>query len=106
MVCLDLTSRSWTNVAGTAIVENVRDGSTVRVRLLLSDSEHQFVNVAMAGVRTPRTSTKQGEPAEPWGEEVIHIYHTVSSRRPLTIDIVGGRPSPLQSRGYFIATSQ
>lgn len=78
-------------VAGTAIVENVRDGSTVRVRLLLSDSEHQFVNVAMAGVRTPRTSTKQGEPAEKWGEEVIrtNVIHFLSPGM-LTFDIVWG----------------
>jgi endonuclease YncB( thermonuclease family) len=59
------------NAGGTGIVENVRDGSTVRVRMLLSDNEHQFVNIAMAGVRAPRASTKQGEPAEQWGEEVI-----------------------------------
>lgn len=58
----------------TGIVENVRDGSTVRVRLFLSDSEHQFVNVAMAGVRSPRAATKQGEPSEQWGEEVNRIY--------------------------------
>ena len=60
-----------------AIVEHVRDGSTVRVRLFLSDDEHQFVNVAMAGVKTPRVSTKLGEPSEQWGEEVTCIYAIV-----------------------------
>ena len=57
-----------------AVVEHVRDGSTVRVRLFLSETEHQFVTVAMAGVRTPRLSTKQGEPSEQWAEEVTRIY--------------------------------
>jgi endonuclease YncB( thermonuclease family) len=57
-----------------AIVEHVRDGSTVRVRLFLPEGDHQFVTVAMAGVRTPRVSVKQGEPSEQWGEEVTRIY--------------------------------
>ena len=57
-----------------AIVEHVKDGSTVRVKLLLSETEHQFVNVAMAGVRSPRASPKQGEPSEQWGEEVTRIH--------------------------------
>ena len=69
--CCDL-SRMWADFRGlrVAIVEQVRDGSTVRVRLLLSEGNHQFANVAMAGVRTPRVATKQGEPSEQWGEEV------------------------------------
>ena len=70
-----------------AIVENVRDGSTVRARLLLSESEHQFVNVAMAGVRTPRASTKQGEPSEQWGEEVIRVYALRVFNTALTFDL-------------------
>lgn len=53
-----------------AIVEQVRDGSNLRVRLLLVSGDHQLVNIAMAGVRCPRTSSKQGEPSEPYGEEV------------------------------------
>lgn len=72
-----------------AIVENVRDGSTVRARLLLSESEHQFVNVAMAGVRTPRASTKQGEPSEQWGEEVIRMYAPCVFNTALTLDLLG-----------------
>jgi len=72
-----------------AIVEHVRDGSTVRVRLLLSETEHQFVNVGMAGVKTPRVSTKQGEPSEQWGEEVNRIYAIVSFYRTLTHGTLG-----------------
>lgn len=58
-----------------AIVEQVRDGSTLRVRLLMPDGEHQVVNIALAGVRSPRTSSKQGEPSETWGEEVRRVLH-------------------------------
>lgn len=53
-----------------ALVEQVRDGTTLRVRLFMPDGEHQMVNIALAGVRSARASTKQGEPSEPWGEEV------------------------------------
>jgi staphylococcal nuclease domain-containing protein 1 len=56
-----------------AIVEQVRDGTTLRVRLLMPDGEHQVVNIALAGVRSARASSKQGEPSEPWGEEVRRV---------------------------------
>jgi hypothetical protein len=54
----------------SALVEQVKDGSTVRVRLLMPDGEHQFVNLSLAGVRSPRVSAKPGETSEPWGDEV------------------------------------
>lgn len=54
----------------TAIVEQVKDGSTLRVRLLMPEGDHQFINLALAGVRCARTASKQGEPSEPWGDEV------------------------------------
>jgi endonuclease YncB( thermonuclease family) len=53
-----------------ALVEQVRDGSTLRVRLFMPDGDHQLVNIALAGVRCARATSKQGEPSEPWGEEV------------------------------------
>ena len=52
-----------------AIVEQVRDGTTLRVRLLL-DGEHQMANIALAGVRSPRTAAKAGEASESFAEEV------------------------------------
>lgn len=48
----------------------MRDGSTLRLRLFMPDGEHQIVNIALAGVRCARTSPRQGEPSEPWAEEV------------------------------------
>jgi staphylococcal nuclease domain-containing protein 1 len=56
-----------------AIVEQVREGTTLRVRLLMPDGEHQMVNIALAGVRSARASSKQGEPSEPYGEEVSSL---------------------------------
>lgn len=52
------------------MVEQVRDGTTLRVRLFLPDNVHQMANVALAGVRSAKAATRQGEAAEPWGEEV------------------------------------
>lgn len=37
----------------------------------MPDGEHQFVNIALAGVRSPRVSSRQDEVSEQWGEEVI-----------------------------------
>ena len=81
----------------------VSPGSAVRVRLFLSDDEreHQSVNVAMAGVRAPRVSTKQRELSEQLGEEVTRIYAIVFCYRVSTGDIFWGRPSSLRSRGCF-----
>ena len=52
------------------IVEQVRDGSTLRIRLLLPNNVYQLVNTSMAGIRCAKAVGKDGEPAEPWGEEV------------------------------------
>lgn len=53
-----------------ALVEQVRDGTTVRVRLYMPDGDHQMANITLAGVKSPRTSSKQGEISEQFGEEV------------------------------------
>jgi staphylococcal nuclease domain-containing protein 1 len=39
-------------------------------------AHHQIVNIALAGVRSARASTKRGEPSEPWGEEVRRVPFT------------------------------
>ena len=86
-----------------AIVEQVKDGSTVRVRLLMPEGDHQFANIAMAGVRCARVASKPGETSEPWGEEVgsrlpcvlrrgpsVHVYEVMSSGQVLH----GDAPAP------------
>lgn len=67
----------------------MRDGSTLRVRLLLPEGDHQLVNIALAGVRAARASTKQGEPSEPWGEEVGRITDMSCSITTSLMIIVG-----------------
>lgn len=39
----------------------------------MPDGDHQIVNIALAGVRSARASSKQGEPSDPWGEEVSPV---------------------------------
>jgi staphylococcal nuclease domain-containing protein 1 len=65
------------NLLRIAIVEQVKDGTTFRVRLLMPTGEHQMANIALAGIRSPRVSSKQGESSESWAEEVslLHISH-------------------------------
>ena len=57
-------------VRSSGLVEQVKDGSTLRIRLFMPDGDHQFVNIALAGVRCSRVASKTGEMTEPWAEEV------------------------------------
>ncbi|KAL4080357.1 hypothetical protein V8B97DRAFT_1931905 [Scleroderma yunnanense] len=59
----------WKGKSLDALVESVRDGSTLRVRLFMPDGEHQMVNITLAGVRCSRIASKPGETSEPWAEE-------------------------------------
>ncbi|KIK67322.1 hypothetical protein GYMLUDRAFT_37413 [Collybiopsis luxurians FD-317 M1] len=89
-----------------AIVEQVRDGSTLRVRLLLPEGDHQFVNVALAGVRAARASTKQGEPSEPWGEEAKFFTESRLLHRPVRVQLLSlptSTATPFQANGNVSA---
>jgi hypothetical protein len=55
------------------VVEQVKDGTTLRIRLFMPEGDHQIINIALAGVRSARVSNKQGELAEPWAEEVSFV---------------------------------
>ncbi|TFK44793.1 hypothetical protein BDQ12DRAFT_702162 [Crucibulum laeve] len=78
----------WKGKSIDAIVEQVRDGTTLRVRLLMPDGEHQMVNIALAGVRSARASSKQGEPSEPWGEEAKFFTESRLLQRPVRVQIL------------------
>lgn len=87
-----------------AIVEQVRDGTTLRVRLLMPDAEHQIINIALAGVRSARASTKQGESSEPWGEEVgLAAVSSCTSIISSSIHVCLCRPNSLLSPACFNA---
>lgn len=78
----------WKGKSIDALVEQVRDGSTLRVRLFMPDGEHQMVNIALAGVRCPRTSPKQGEPSEPWAEEAKFFTESRLLQRSVRVIIL------------------
>ncbi|KAH9485463.1 Staphylococcal nuclease domain-containing protein 1 [Psilocybe cubensis] len=78
----------WKGKQLDALVEQVRDGTTLRVRLFMPDGDHQMVNIALAGVRSARASSKQGEPSEPWGEEAKFFTESRLLHRPVKVQIL------------------
>ncbi|EPQ57603.1 hypothetical protein GLOTRDRAFT_99467 [Gloeophyllum trabeum ATCC 11539] len=79
----------WKGKSIDGIVEQVKDGSTLRIRLLMPDGDHQFVNIALAGVRCPRSSTsKQGETAEQWGEEAKYFTESRLLQRAVKVQLL------------------
>lgn len=65
-------------VLDVALVEQVRDGATLRVRLFMPDGGHQMINIALAGVRCARISSKPDEVSEQWAEEVDFPLYMLS----------------------------
>ncbi|KAF8503095.1 hypothetical protein JB92DRAFT_3084279 [Gautieria morchelliformis] len=83
----------WKGQTIDAVVEQVRDGTTLRVRLFLPDNVHQFANIALAGVRSAKASTRQGESAEPWGEEAKFFTESRLLQRPVRV-LLMSLPAP------------
>jgi staphylococcal nuclease domain-containing protein 1 len=95
-----------------AIVEQVRDGTAIRVRLLLENGQHQFVNLvrlprlfrptrwltghpdlqALAGVKSPKAlSGRDGEsnaPSEEWGEEAKFFTESRLLQRAVKVQLL------------------
>jgi hypothetical protein len=99
----------WRGKELDGIVEQVKDGSTMRVRLLLPEGDHQVVNLALAGVRASRASGKPGETSEPFGEEGKFFTETRLLQRgvKVTLRSLPGSTaaSPFQSSGTDTPTS-
>ncbi|KAH9054184.1 transcription factor [Lactarius vividus] len=78
----------WKGKQLDAIVESVRDGTTLRVRLLMPEGEHQFVNVTLAGARSPRAASKQGETSEPWADEAKYFTESRLLQRAVKVQLL------------------
>ncbi|TFK73990.1 transcription factor [Pluteus cervinus] len=78
----------WKGKNLDAIVEQVRDGTTLRVRLFLPNGEHQIATIGLAGVRSPRGSSKPGEPSEQWAEEAKFFTEARLLQRPVRVQIL------------------
>lgn len=75
-----------------ALVESVRDGTTLRVRLMLPDNVHQVINLSLAGVRSPRSSGREGEAAEPWGDEAKFFTESRVGQRNVKVTLLAVPP--------------
>ncbi|KAI0029095.1 hypothetical protein K488DRAFT_80365 [Vararia minispora EC-137] len=92
----------WKGKILDGIVEAVKDGSTFRIRLIMPEGEHQFINLALAGVRAPRVAAKPGESSEAWGDEARFFAESRLLQRPVKVQLLslpGATPSPFQSNG-------
>jgi staphylococcal nuclease domain-containing protein 1 len=93
----------WRGTPLDAVVEQVKDGSTLRVRLLLPEGDHQVVNLALAGVRAARAAGKPGETSEPLGEEGKYFTETRLLHRAVKATLLSlpgsTAASPFQANG-------
>jgi staphylococcal nuclease domain-containing protein 1 len=64
-----------------AVIEQVREGSSFRVLLFLSEMEHQFINLNLSGIITPKTE----EPAEPFAQECKYFVESRLLQRTVKI---------------------
>ncbi|PFH51564.1 hypothetical protein AMATHDRAFT_3013 [Amanita thiersii Skay4041] len=98
----------WKGKALEGIVEQVRDGTTLRIRLFMPSGDHQIVNIALAGVKSPRVSSKPGESSEQWGEDAKFFTEYRLLQRFVRVHILS-LPSltavPFQSSATFTPAS-
>ncbi|TEB38403.1 transcription factor [Coprinellus micaceus] len=90
----------WKGKPIDGIVEQVRDGSTLRLRLLMPDGDHQMVNIALAGVKSGRVASKPGENSEPYAEEARFFTESRLLQRPVKVQILSlpnAAPTPFQA---------
>lgn len=90
----------WKGKPIDGIVEQVRDGTTLRIRLLMPDGDHQMVNIALAGVKGGRVASKPGETSEQYAEEARFFTESRLLQRPVKVQILSlpnAAPTPFQS---------
>lgn len=89
----------WKGKPINSIVETVRDGNNLRVRLLLAPDQHQLVNLQLAGIKVPRAGGREGEAGEPFGEEAKAFVEFRLLQRPVTVTLLSVPPPPAASFG-------
>lgn len=88
-----------------AIVEQVRDGSTLRIRLLIDAKNHQFANVMLAGIRCPTVRKGfegQEDVVEEFGEEAKFFTESRLLQRSVKVTLL----APSQSGNLVIGNVQ
>ncbi|CEH17477.1 Transcriptional coactivator p100 [Ceraceosorus bombacis] len=98
----------WKGKEIDSVVEQVRDGSMIRVRLFLGARHHQIINLSLAGVKAPRVTGGGGpasnnDPSEPFGEESKFFVESRLMQRNVKIQLLS-MPAPTAPTP-FAATS-
>ncbi|MCO5565316.1 hypothetical protein L7F22_018989 [Adiantum nelumboides] len=87
----------WKGKEIESVVEQVRDGSMLRVRLFLSSNHHQIINLSLAGVKAPRLAGAGGpsnhEGSEPFAEEARFFVESRLLQRNVRVTLLSLPPS-------------
>ncbi|TKY87388.1 hypothetical protein EX895_004065 [Sporisorium graminicola] len=98
----------WKGKPIESIVEQVRDGSMLRVRLLLSSTHQQMVNLSLAGIKAPRVTGGGGasptDASEPYGEEAKFFVESRLLQRNIKVTLLSV-PQPVAAPTPFASTS-
>ena len=98
----------WKGKPIEAIVEQVRDGSMLRVRLLLSSTHQQMINLSLAGIKAPRVTGGGGasptDASEPFGEEAKFFVESRLLQRNIKVTLLSV-PQPVAAPTPFASTT-
>ncbi|KAJ1027054.1 hypothetical protein NDA18_003071 [Ustilago nuda] len=98
----------WKGKPIESIVEQVRDGSMLRVRLLLSSTHQQMVNLSLAGIKAPRVTGGGGasptDASEPLGEEAKFFVESRLLQRNIKVTLLSV-PQPVAASTPFASTA-
>ncbi|EST07919.1 Staphylococcal nuclease (SNase-like), OB-fold [Kalmanozyma brasiliensis GHG001] len=98
----------WKGKPIESIVEQVRDGSMLRVRLLLSSTHQQMINLSLAGIKAPRVTGGGGasptDASEPYGEEAKFFVESRLLQRNIKVTLLSV-PQPVAAPTPFASTA-
>ncbi|GAC76955.1 transcriptional coactivator p100 [Moesziomyces antarcticus T-34] len=98
----------WKGKPIESIVEQVRDGSMLRVRLLLSSTHQQMINLSLAGIKAPRVAGGGGasptDASEPFGEEAKFFVESRLLQRNIKVTLLSV-PQPVAAPTPFANTA-
>ncbi|KAK0535582.1 hypothetical protein OC835_002326 [Tilletia horrida] len=109
--------QEWKGKPIDSVVEQVRDGSMLRVRLFLTPKHHQLINLNLAGIKAPRVPAPNPNPAfvsnsdsnafsqaEPFGEESKFFVESRLLQRNVKVTILS-MPQPASVPTPFASTT-
>lgn len=78
-----------------ALIEQVSNGSLLRIRMVLEPTQHQVVTLQMAGIRAPRApaNSEDVSNAEPCGAEARFFTESRLLQRNVSLELLGLPPN-------------